>query len=304
MDIKDMSAAAMITDKLKAAGFRAAFLPFSSIELIKQIYEGYSESESAPFSAKDWFLSKQPPDTPFEPLSILIVAFQSPGGEIHFKHEGIDFSLPIPPAYLDDSTIQRLGEQLISAADGYQLAKVSAISLKLLAVLGGLGKYGRNNLCYLDGFGSYCNFDAYYTDIPFEGKANEPVFMDSCESCGLCIGNCPNEALGGQLAIDTPRCLTLWNEHEGAMPDWLSPGVHHAVVGCMRCQEVCPANKAVTQTKKEALELSEAEIEALLTSPPDDIPPELAQKLLDYGVWKMLVSLAGRNVKLAMENSR
>ena len=300
MENENIDAANSVTMYLGAMGFRAALIPFASIEQITKIYNAYVESENAPFSIKDWFLSKQPPDIPFKPLSFLVIAFQSPAGEISIKYKGKEVLLPIPPTYLDDPIKHRLNEILKSATDGYQLAEAKAISLKLLAVLSSLGKYGRNALCYLDGYGSFCNFDAYYTDIPCENDAHEPMLMELCEACGLCIENCPNDALGGSLIIDMSRCLTVWNEHNGPLPDWLSPGVHHAAVGCMRCQEICPANKALLRNKKEPLELSEAETETLLSSPSAELPPELVKKLLDYGLWEMFVNLAGRNIKLAL----
>ena len=296
-----MCAADLVITELETMGFRASLIPYASIERITKIYNAYAESENTPFSTKEWFLSKQPPDISFEPLSFLVVAFQSPEGEIHLKYKGKELLLPIPPTYLDESTMQRLNETLKTVSDGCRLAEVKAVSLKLLAVLSGLGKYGRNALCYLEGYGSFCNFSAFYTDIPCEDLTHGPALMDLCESCGLCIKNCPNNALGGQLIIDTSRCLTIWNEHDGPLPDWILPGVHHTAVGCMRCQEICPVNKTVVKSKKENLELSEAETEALLSSPSAKLPPELAKKLLDYGLWEMFVPLAGRNVKLAIE---
>ena len=87
------------------------------------------------------------------------------------------------------------------------------------------------NLCYVDGIGSHCNFCAYYTDIPCESSTREPTLMDDCGSCSLCVGNCPTGALGGDLPIDITRCLTMLNEFDAPMPDWLSPNVHHTVVG-------------------------------------------------------------------------
>ena len=292
---------------LEINGFRAALIPYSSIEIIRKIFDSYPEREDTPFSIKEWFLSKQPPDIAFEPLSFLVIAYQSAEGEMRLSHKGKEVLLPIPPTYLDGSKQQRLDEVLKEAANGwnskngYQISKAKGISMKLLAVLSGLGKYGRNALCYIEGWGSSCNFDAYYTDIPCEEKAHEPVLMDLCQSCGLCTANCPNDAFGGQYIFDASRCLTLWNEHNEPMPDWLAPSVHHTAIGCMRCQEVCPVNKAAPIIKKEPLELSEAETEALLSLPSVELPPDLVKRLLDYGLWEMFVPLAGRNIKLALE---
>ena len=290
--------------ELEAEGFRAALIPFSCIEEITRAYNEYVENENSPFLIKEWFHSGQPPDLPFTPLSFLVIAFQSPGGEMSLICDGKEIALPIPPTYLDGSTTRRLNDVLANAVKDRQLAEVKAISLKMLSVLSGLGKYGRNALCYLDGYGSFCNFAAYYTDIPCDNEPHELALMDDCESCGLCIANCPNNALGGPLKVDAPRCLTLWNEHDGPMPDWLTPDVHHTVVGCMRCQEICPVNKAAPKIRKEALKLSGTETTTLMTSAAADLPAELVKKLLDYDLWEMVTSLAGRNLALAMNSVR
>jgi len=299
---KEMNIADSVILKLETAGFRAALIPFSCIEQITKIHDTHVDnSENTPFNIKNRFHSNQPPDITFEPLSFLVIAFQSSEGEVCFNYKGKKISIPIPPTYLDDSAKRRLNEALKLAAENYQLAGAKGISLKLLAVLSGLGKYGRNALCYLEEFGSFCNFDAYYTDIPCEDKHHKIAFMDICESCGLCIKNCPTEALGGQLAIDTSRCLTMLNEFKSPMPEWLLPSVHHAIVGCMRCHEICPVNKSVPKNKKEAFELSELETEILLTSSSEKLPPELVKRLSDYGLWQNFIALAGRNAKLAIE---
>jgi len=197
--------------------------------------------------------------------------------------------------------MQRLDETLRQAMDGWQLVRVKGISLKLLAVMSGLGKYGRNNLCYVDGIGSHCNFCAYYTDIPCEVSALEPAMMDDCGSCRLCVGNCPTGALGGALPIGISRCLTMLNEFDEPMPDWLSPNVHHSVVGCLRCQEVCPVNITAKTSKKEPLELSEEETCLLLEQTSETLPSALVEKIADYGIWRDFISLAGRNIALAIQ---
>ena len=302
MNNEKVGAGDSLVAKLEANGFRAAFLPYACIEQITDIYNEYAENADAPFRTKEWFLSAQPPDLPFEPLSILVIAYQSPGGEMSLSYKGKEVLLPIPPTYIDDSIKKRLSEVLESILKYYQRAEAKAISLKVLAVLSGLGKYGRNALCYLDGYGSFCNFEAYYTEISCGDEPHKLALMDSCESCGLCIANCPNNALGGRYKVDVPRCLTLWNEHDGTMPEWMPPGVHHTAVGCMRCQEICPVNKAAPKISKEKLELNETETEALLSAESSaGLPPELAKKLTDYDLWEMFVKVAGRNIKLALE---
>jgi len=295
-----------IAAQLESAGFRAAFLPFTCVARIAEIYDALPEnSQNTEFirGTINHFHSKLPPDIPFNPRSILVAAYPCPEWEMRLNHKGREISLPIPPTYPDfDAPRQRrLRDALETAAKCYQMAETHGISIKLLAVLSGLGKYGRNNICYTDGWGSYCNFAAYYTDIPCEDRDCGVAFMDTCETCGLCEENCPTGAIGSHPVIDASRCLTMLNERSDPMPDWLSPDAHHALIGCMRCQEICPANKQARTWEKGTVELNKAETEALLALPPEELPRELTQKLSDFGMHEWFISLAGRNAKLAVE---
>ncbi|MDD4493428.1 MAG: 4Fe-4S double cluster binding domain-containing protein [Eubacteriales bacterium] len=292
----------LVVKQLESAGFRAAFIPFSYMAQISEIYDSHNDnSENTPYNTVNVFRSHQPPDILFKPLSFLVIAFPSLEAEIRLKYKGEQVSIPIPPIYVDNPTQQRLRDTLETVTKGYQLAYAKGISLKLLAALSGLGKYGRNTLCYLDSFGSSCNFEAYYTDIPCEDKDCKVMFMDICKTCGLCVDNCPTGAIGGRLAIDASRCLTMQNEFTKTMPDWLSPNIHHALVGCMRCQQCCPINKLTPAGKNEVLELNETETEMLLELPPEKLPLELTNKLLRLGVYEWIINVAGRNAKLAIK---
>jgi len=289
-----------LIEQLKNAGFRAALLPFSYMKQILQVFDTYIDnSDKTQFNIKDWVLAHQPPKIAFTPLSFLVIAFRSSAGEICLNHKGKEISIPIPPTYLDDSIKTRLADTLKPIQQDYQLAKTEGVPLKMLAVLSGLGKYGRNALCYMDDFGSYCNFEAYYTDIVCEDEKHSFEIMDDCDSCGLCIESCPTGALGGEQIIDTTHCLTMLNESDAPMPDWLSPSVHHALVGCMRCQEICPVNKQISLHKKETLSLSLCETEAFLSVKSED--SEIGMKLSKYGIWPSFVCLAGRNAKYAVD---
>jgi len=124
MDDEKTSMAGSVIKELEEAGFRAAFIPFSCIDLITSIYNTHVDnSENTPLNIKEWFRSNQPPDILFTPASFLVIAFQSPEGELCLKHKGKKVKIPIPPAYLDDSTKQRLNEPRNLTLDGCQLAE-------------------------------------------------------------------------------------------------------------------------------------------------------------------------------------
>ena len=64
---------------------------------------------------------------------------------------------------------------------GYKIEYTNKLHVKLLAVRSGLGKYGRNNICYIDDWGSMINLFAYFTirncNIVY---ISEIIFTTSC----------------------------------------------------------------------------------------------------------------------------
>jgi len=87
--------------------------------------------------------------------------------------------LIIPPAYShtpDKIVKKRLVE--IFTPKGFSVVQTN-LPLKTLAVRSGLAKYGRNNITYIDGMGSFYRLVAYYTDIPpQENNWTEPHQKD------------------------------------------------------------------------------------------------------------------------------
>ena len=291
--------------QLKSAGFHAAFLPYNRIETIAKTYEelaGKNGNLTFLKNTASHFQKNQPPDIPFRPLSFLIIAYPSDPGQIILHVNGKSAAIPIPPTYLDNpADHRRIDEILESAAKGCQTAHSKGISQKMLAVLSGLGRYGRNNVFYVNGLGSFFNLKAFYTDIRCDDVSYPLRFLDECENCGLCRKNCPTGAIGGFPVIDASKCLTLYNENKDPIPDWILPDAHHALIGCLRCQEICPQNKKQKRTIH-TLELDEAESKALLSADSSAasaaLPAELEQKLLSFGIYKFFLPVIGRNAGL------
>ncbi|MCL2478811.1 MAG: hypothetical protein FWF22_04875, partial [Treponema sp.] len=165
-------------------------------------------------------------------------------------------------------------------------------------VYSGLGRYGRNNICYIDGMGSYFNLKAYYTDVLCDDISYPLRFLDECKNCSLCRKNCPTGAIGENPVIDAAHCLTMYNENKDPMPGWMPQNAHHSLIGCLCCQEVCPVNRALPATPAAALELDEAETQAVLA--PAAMPPELVQKFRDFGMHEYFLSVLGRNARLVL----
>ncbi|MCL2832001.1 MAG: hypothetical protein FWD78_02425 [Treponema sp.] len=295
-----------IIKQLESAGFCAAFLPYHVMEQIKNHYNELEQKNSGAQNVKNavkHFLSNQPPDIPFEPKSLLITAYPADPAQIIFKTEGKSTAVVIPPTYLSDEAGRKKFDSIMeTAAAGFKTAHPKGISQKLLAVLGGLGRYGRNNIFYSGKFGSYCGLSAFYTDIPCDDVSFPLRFLDECESCSLCLNNCPTGAIGKNAAINSAKCLTMYNENKNPMPDWIPANAHHTLVGCLRCQETCPANKPLSQNNMYTLQLDEAQTKDLLAC--ETPTPELAEKLKQFGLHDYFIAVICRNAGLALRGQQ
>ena len=64
--------------------------------------------------------------------------------------------------------------------------------------------------------------------------------------------------------IDAGQCLSLYNEVAGTFPAWIPKDAHNALMGCMRCQEKCKANRDGLQRFVRLPEVLESETLAVL----------------------------------------
>ena len=104
------------------------------------------------------------PETDFEILSILLIATPSPAmTNVIFHWEGKSHVFPIPATYTDYKSLPKQLEKYLNEElrpDGYHAVFASYLPRKLLAVRSGLGLYGRNDICYVEGMGK---FSEYFT---------------------------------------------------------------------------------------------------------------------------------------------
>ncbi len=171
----------------------------------------------------------------------------------------------------------------------YRVAQV-LLPKKLLAVRSGLGFYGRNNLCYVEGMGSFHQLAAFYTEVPCsESRWQESRLMERCKDCWACLRNCPTGAIStDRFLLHAEHCITFYNERSGNFPGWIEPRWHNCLVGCLHCQSVCPENKDFLDWIDEKGEFSEEETTLLLQakkSPrfPSSLLIKLMQlELVDY----------------------
>ena len=224
--------------------------------------------------------------------SVVVGATARPLTRATLTVDGEPHEAVVPPHYAGYYTVPRgltkaLGNAL--APTGHAAAGFEP-PLKTLAACSGLARYGRNNIAYVPGLGSYLLLAACATDAPppLDASWNEPVLLDRCERCSACQRACPSEAIrADRFLLQTDRCLTMVNEDEAPFPDWVDPAWHHCVVGCLRCQQACPENATVDLRVAPAEVFDAAETAAILAGTPDgEYAPETREKLqrcgLDY----------------------
>lgn len=215
---------------------------------------------------------------PEEIKSLILIALPSPPCYVEAEWDSIKIEADIPPVYVHrDKQLSMIKDMVSNVFEQYQLKSYPVVlPKKKLAAMCGFGKYGRNNLLYIEGMGSCHRLTVFGSDMicteDIEMTAN--LIMDRCGKCGSCIKQCPTGAIGrNSNKTDADKCLTFYNERNGEMPQWLHDDWHNCLVGCVRCQERCPENRGLWNRKK-AGSLSAEETQKII----DNTPFELLDK--------------------------
>ena len=222
-----------------------------------------------------------------EATTIIIIAIPQPITRLTFRCQGMTYLADIPPTYFykaDEFRIQDILTSLMSDA-GYKIVK-ARIALKTLAVRSGLAEYGRNNISYVPGIGSFYRLTAFYTDYPCEDDNwQEPGVLKACDNCSLCQQACPTGSiLVDRFLIKAENCLGSLAERVPDIPHWvrLQPEWPNALIGCMSCQSVCPVNTPYLNNIKEGISFSEEESNSILRKIPfEHLAPETREKFQD-----------------------
>jgi len=208
------------------------------------------------------------PDSLLQARLAIIIAVPQPQIRVIFTWKEEKLPCIIPPTYVASRKTDRQLEHLLTGILRPEKYKVAQALLpeKLLAVRSGLGSYGRNNICYVDGMGSFHQLAVFYTDLPSrEDSWQESKLMKSCEKCSACLRSCPTGAITPhRFLLRAERCITFHNERRGDFPDWIDSEWHHCIVGCLHCQTVCPENRDFLGWIEEKEEFSQEETELLL----------------------------------------
>lgn len=107
-----------------------------------------------------------------------------------------------------------------------------------LTKMAGLGWLGKNGLMITPEYGPRVRLAAVFANIeslPFSTHNDHAWVADFCDKCGICIRNCPAQAIyeqpiqhetGRVTCVDNVRCFPFFNDYHG----------------CSVCIRVCPFN--------------------------------------------------------------
>ena len=248
-----------------------------------------------------------------EARSIIIVALPQPIVRITFTLGIKKHVVLMPPMYLLNSSLEQESKQkkilevssileIILSSQNYKAIKAN-LPCKLLTSKSGLSEYGRNNISYIKGAGSFYWLGVYLSDLPCEKDSwGEASIMDICENCNLCLKNCPTGALSSdRFLIHADKCISFHNESTRVFPEWIAPKWHNSIIGCMRCQLICPANKNHINDIEDLMEFNDSETRMILAETPLAELPKITYEKLEAISFVECFDLLSRNLKALIE---
>ncbi len=193
-------------------------------------------------------------------------------------------SVIIPPTYIYKAIWKDQLDMVKGFLEprGLKVAR-ARLPFKTLAVRSGLARYGRNNIAYIPGMGSFFRLAAFYSDLPCDTDDwAEPQMLSGCVECTACAVACPAGCISQtRFLIQAERCLTRFNEQQGPIPAWIEPAWHNSLLGCMACQQVCPQNKKLMEKIEDSqVGFSDSEtLEILADAPEESLREETRSRL-------------------------
>jgi epoxyqueuosine reductase len=280
--------------QLEEIGYQARVVPIQRLYDLQGAIEGHRRQRLLDEDLYRRYLAGfvyGPPKEMPEARSLIIVAYPDPQVRFVFHWQGRRIPAMVPPTYLHGLDKDAQVERLLTP-QGHRVVP-AVVPKKLLAVCSGLAEYGKNNITYVAGLGSFHRLAAFCSDMPCEHDVwGAPRLLQRCERCRACLRACPAGAITPErFLLHAERCITFWNEKstQEPFPNWMDSGWHNALVGCMHCQRACPENREALDRWQEGAEFSEEETELLADGVPiAALPPVFVTKLQQWDLIDLL----------------
>ncbi len=239
--------------------------------------------------------------------TIIVIALKGRRAIFNCIYQNKQYNIVIPPNYYmnkisQSDVISYLRTKLFNNAN-YELKPVyDRYFMKLLAARSSLAKYGRNNLAYVRGMGSYITLYGYLSDYEsLQDDYSDISLLKECQNCFVCRNNCPYNCISDNISvIDIEHCLSLYNEIEDPFPEWIEDKYHNSLIGCMLCQDKCPVNLKEADEDIFLGSLDENQTQALLNMDSESHYLKSALGTLKLGreeSYPYLIPLVARNLK-------
>jgi len=206
------------------------------------------------------------------PQSIIIIAVPRPAHILSFSLGGRKIETILPPTYVRYRAIfEDVRDDLARAICSLDCRlEILSAPLKALGNRLGLLAYGRNNIGYITGLGSYFQLVGLVSDRRLDEESapprkHEEALLPKCRDCRICAAACPTGAIDRtRFLLRAEKCYTLFSESLDPIPKGLKPPSPKCLIGCMRCQQVCPENKGLLRYEEASVSFSPEETEAFL----------------------------------------
>jgi len=269
-----MSPEDTVREWAKARSYRLAMGPVEVLDEVSRSFEKrreageiearFYEENLAGFTYLDGVTLRNP-------RSVILVAVPKPAHILAFTVGDKKVETILPPTYVryrkafaevrDD-----LAEEL--ARSGFRVELLNA-PLKALGNRLGLLSYGRNNVGFIEGLGSYFQLVGLVSDMPLAAGSPPPrpaeTLLPRCQKCRICAAACPTGAIEKErILLHAEKCYTLFSESLNPIPEDLKPPSPKCLIGCLRCQELCPEDKGLLRYENAAVSFDAEETEAFL----------------------------------------
>jgi len=252
----------VLLSEVERHGYKGAFVSLDHLASMKADIDKPLNEGKIPPKIADYYLQYDF-SIPEDYQSLFVVSCKIPNSKVLVDTSHGIKDMILPTVYYPTSEAATFDSDMehLFSTHSVRYKKVH-LPLKLLACRSGLSYYGRNNISYVEDFGSYHKLTAYFIDLKIDPTPWHPLsFHPLCTDCHICEANCPSGIIHHEdYLIDTSKCLPLPNEIEGDFPDWVKPSHHNALMGCLRCQSVCPINPPLEKTTQHVTHLSEADV--------------------------------------------